>query len=404
MIRYKWLVLKNNFENIIIYPFILIGRTIALLLKKEKEHDHFYFFPFFHIGGAEKVHYLIAQATATNDSIIYFTRKSKGRHFVNEFEKIGCRIKDISMFTDNRWIFPINLIFRGLISHKINAQDKKPLVFNGQSNFGYKISPWIKKDIIQIDLIHALNTFSVIRISFLRFYIKSVTISNEIIEKHQALYQKYKVPEVIIHNIIAIPFGISLPPKKEKKFKKNQLRVLYVGRGSLEKRIHLIAKMAMEIHKIDKTIIFSFAGDVESFIPKNLHSHCQFLGVIHNEQHLQKIYEENDILIVTSSTESGPLVIMEAMTKGLSIISTVVGIVPDHVKNNENGFLFSNINNEQKIIEEGVYFIRVLQANRKLLEEISLNNINHSYTKFGMDKFNNEYQQLFLELKAKRPG
>lgn len=377
-----------------------MGRVIASLSKNKTEYSAYYFFPFFHIGGAEKVHYQIIQATATKDSIIYFTRKSKGRHFIHEFEKAGCVIKDISRFTDNKWIYLFNFIFRGIISHKINSQKVKPLVFNGQSNFGYKLSPWISKDVPQIDLIHAFNTFTEIRIPFLRFYKKSITISREIVDKHQKLYLSYQMPLSIIKNLGYIPFGILLPPRKEKVIQPGHLKVLYVGRGSPEKRIHLIALMAKKIAATAKNITFSFAGDVESFIPPDLHPYCHFLGVIHDENDMQLVYEQHDVLMVTSSTESGPLVVLEAMIKGLAVISTAVGIVPDHIVNGKNGFLFSDIINENTILEEGIHFIETLSSNQEFLETISRNNIDYAYQAFGMDKFNENYQKLFQEIRA----
>jgi hypothetical protein len=38
----------------------------------KKEYRVFFFFPFYHTGGAEKVHAQIANATGGNDCIIFF--------------------------------------------------------------------------------------------------------------------------------------------------------------------------------------------------------------------------------------------------------------------------------------------------------------------------------------------
>ena len=46
-----------------------------------------------------------------------------------------------SKFTDHKEFYFLNLIFRGIVSGYINKQKEKPIVFNGQCNFGYKISP-----------------------------------------------------------------------------------------------------------------------------------------------------------------------------------------------------------------------------------------------------------------------
>src|SRR5687768_9146337 len=117
------------------YPFILMGRIIAKANPLKKEYETFYFFPFYHIGGAEKVHAQIAKATGDKDCIIFFTRRSANNLFYEEFRQSGCEMKDISRYTDNKWIYFVNIIFRGIISYYINSQKTRPLVFNGQCNF-----------------------------------------------------------------------------------------------------------------------------------------------------------------------------------------------------------------------------------------------------------------------------
>jgi hypothetical protein len=154
----------------------LVGRLIAYLNPLKKEYRVFFFFPFYHTGGAEKVHAEITEAVGGSDCIVYFTRRSFNNRFLEQFKNSGCYIKDISKFTDNKWLFPLNLIHRGIISGYINHQALKPIVFNGQSNFGYKISPWINKKVKQVELIHALNTFSLIRVPYFEFYKKNITV------------------------------------------------------------------------------------------------------------------------------------------------------------------------------------------------------------------------------------
>ncbi|HYO21242.1 MAG TPA: glycosyltransferase family 4 protein, partial [Flavisolibacter sp.] len=359
---YKLLIAKRRFESLIMSPFVMLGKLWAVLDRQKEDFDIYFFFPFYHIGGAEKVHYQITQAFVGKKCIIYFTRKSKGENFLEEFKKAGFVIKDISRFTDNKFIYPFNFIFRGILSYKINHNKSRALVFNGQSNFGYKVSPWISARIPQVDLIHALSSFSKIRIPFLEFYRISVTVSQEIIDKHEHLYQKKGVPQKIRNNIHYINYGIELPERTGKTNFGRDVKLLYVGRGSEEKRIYLVARMAEAMHNLGNDLQFSFLGDVDKYVPQDLRKYCRFYGTITDQNSVDSIYREHNILLVTSYTESGPLVVMEAMARGLCIISTPVGIVNEHILPDRNGFVFSSIENETLIVEEAIGYINKFAA------------------------------------------
>jgi hypothetical protein len=132
-----------------------------------EDYDIFFFFPFYHIGGAEKVHTLISAAAKGKKAIIFFTRKSGNDFFLQDFVASGHRIIDISTYTDNKLKYWDNLVYRGIVSGFINQQSEKKMVFNGQSNFGYKLSRWINPRIPQVELIHSFSSFSYIRIPFI---------------------------------------------------------------------------------------------------------------------------------------------------------------------------------------------------------------------------------------------
>ncbi|MGI8951794.1 MAG: glycosyltransferase family 4 protein [Chitinophagaceae bacterium] len=397
---YSLIIIKRKIENVFIYPFILMGRFIALARPLHKEHETFFFFPFYHTGGAEKVHLQIAEAVSNKNSIIFFTRKSADKTFYQNFVQLNCTIKDISKFTDNKWLFFFNLIYRGIISTYINHQKNKPIVFNGQCNFAYKISPWIKKEIKQIELIHALNSFSLIRIPFLNYYTLSLTVSEEIINKHQIFYKKYQLPENIADKFSFVETKVDLPKKfTHKNFENIDLIVLYVGRGTEEKRVHLIGEVAKKICDIALPVKFILAGEVKNSMPLNLQKYCNFLGNVSDKSQLENIYQSSHILMVTSSTESGPLVTMEAMAYGLAIITTNVGFVSNYVINDENGYKINPQTKEDEIVNFMSEKIEFLYNHRELLKQMSEKNLLVAFENFGLNKFKHSYQDLFESLK-----
>lgn len=48
-----------------------------------------------------------------------------------------------------------------------------------------------------------------------------------------------------------------------------------------------------------------------------------------------------DVLMITSYTEGLPLVALEAMSRGITVVSSAVGGIPDLITHNQNGFLIS---------------------------------------------------------------
>ena len=396
---YRLLLIKRMIEDVFIFPFILTGRLVALIRPLKKQYRIFFFFPFYHTGGAEKVHSQIANATGGNDCIIFFTKRSADNRFLDEFRRSGCDIRDVSTFTGNKWLYFLNLFCRGMITGYINSQKLKPIVFNGQCNFGYKISPWIKKNIPQVELIHSLNTFSYIRIPFLPFIAKTVMISQKRIEDHKELYTRYNIPSHLLNNIVHIPNAIKLPGKTFVK-DDSTFTVLYVGRGTEEKRVKLVAETAKKLFEKKENVAFEIMGDVSGSINKSTYPFIKFHENISDEKMIHDIYSKAHVLMLTSATEGFPMVIMEAMAYGCIILSTAVGDIPYHVKNNENGFLFSNTENGSAIINEATEKIIWLKDNRPVTNQMAENNISYANHNFGIERFNKNYRDLFSSLKS----
>ncbi len=392
--NYRWLIIKRQVEDLLIFPFIVIGRLIASVKPLKEEYDIFLFFPFYHIGGAEKVHFEIAKVAGKKKAIIFFTKKSHNGFFLQNFKDSGCTIKDVSAYTDNKWMYWNNLIFRGITSAYINRQKRKTVVFNGQCNFGYKISPWVKPSIPQYELIHSFNTFSYIRIPFLPFITKTVMISKLRIDEHIAFYTTKGIPAGFASRVIYISNAIELHHAPVVK-NQSPFTVLYVGRNSPEKRLHLFLQTAQQVHAADESLQFEILGDVSESVGAADHPYIKFHGNQNSSDVINSIYANAHVLLLTSSTEGFPMVVIEAMNNGCAILATPVGDIPRHIKNNENGFLFSTVTDEKRIVQEAVAYITALKNDAALFESISKNNSNYAAVNFGIEQFNTAYNNLF---------
>lgn len=397
--KYRLFLFKRQVEDVFIFPFVLIGKIISKLVFKTEPFEILFIFPFYHTGGAEKVHSLIANTFKEKKGLILFTRKSVDDRYLDKFKASGHQIIDISKYTDNKLFYWNNLLFRGIVAGLVNQQSSEPLVFNGQSNFGYKLSPWINNSIKQIELIHAFCSFSWIRIPFIPYYSSTVMISRYAIEEHRLQYQQLGIPDFEFNKIQYITNGIAIPPNLDKATHQgSHLRVLYVGRATEEKRVNLIAYIAKEAAVHNLPIQFSMVGNVKHEIEPTYHSYIHFYGAVNNEETLYQIYKEHQVLLMTSSREGFPISIMEAMASGCTILSTPVGDIPYHVKHNQNGYLFNSVTDEEQIRTEAIDFLTFLLNNPEQINASAKLNQEYARREFDLPIFEKRYITLFEKI------
>ena len=81
----KFLILLKMKTKLISIIF-LIKYSTDLFIKLFNKKNIF-IFPFYHTGGAEKVHLDIVQSFPKKDNLVIFTNTSYNNHFLSEFEK-----------------------------------------------------------------------------------------------------------------------------------------------------------------------------------------------------------------------------------------------------------------------------------------------------------------------------
>lgn len=115
----------------------------------------------------------------------------------------------------------------------------------------------------------------------------------------------------------------------------NNLRLLFVGRLSLEKRILEFSRAFAQI-TTSSTLTLVGSGPLTDEINKVI-EHCPrivMLGEI-NSNDLTKIYSQHDVLVLVSDSEPWGLVVNEAVNHGLALmLSPQVGSSPDLLDGN----------------------------------------------------------------------
>ena len=136
-------------------------------------------------------------------------------------------------------------------------------------------------------------------------------------------------------------------------FKKDVVRIGYLGRISNEKGIENLIKLSNLMRKSSFKHELLIAGNIKDrrfasyiksilFDAKN-NSNIKFLGQI-SENEKTNFFKSVDVLVLpsTNSLEAFGIVQLEAMSFGVPVISTDIYGVRTIVKNTANGYLFRN--------------------------------------------------------------
>lgn len=123
-------------------------------------------------------------------------------------------------------------------------------------------------------------------------------------------------------------------------------KVLFVGRLAVQKNIPLLLEaVAVYLRKYGRDLRVTLAGEgelrekLEAQVSRlGLAGNVTFAGALHGEQ-LEAAYQDADLLALTSNQESFGLVFIEAMTKGVPIVSVDIPAVGNVVENGVNGVL-----------------------------------------------------------------
>ena len=378
----------NNLERVLGYPFYYTGVLADKIAHWNNPGSLFFFFPHFHTGGAEQVHLDILRIFADQNPFIIITKNSRNKTHYQAMQKSG-RLIEIYKYLNNTNRFLVKNFFYGFLASMINRHPKS-IVISANSTIFYELCYYLKESYI-IDILHGL--FGINNKHWVRAtpkINKRIVVSQAVYNSVKKIYitngfaDKYDDRLKIIHNAVPLcNFNIT-------KDLNAPLKIVFIARNSKEKRFHLYQHIAQKVIKELPGTIFYCIGNYDKTEP------AVNLGEICNRQKLYETIKDFHILILCSISEGFGLVIAEAMTCGLVPLATDVGGVKETFQDKINGILV-RVKDEQEIIGEFISYLKELDANRELLQQMSNSAREYVQEHFNYDRFKVEYTKVVEE-------
>ncbi len=247
----------------------------------------------------------------------------------------------------------------------------------------------------------SINTLESVN-DFLRFPLKVVhsitcTLVDKIIVYGNGVINEYSLDKWMNKIVIGHEHFIDFNKFKLKnEYHTRNLIVGFVGRFNAEKGILQLIRAIPDVILENSGLEFLIIGDgdlsntIRDYVfSKNLESKVTMPGWIPHDS-LPDFLNQMKLLVIPSDTEGLPNIMLEAMACGTPVLASPVGVIPDLIRNEVNGFILKN--NSDVCISKNILKI----ISHPLLDGISINAIqairdNYSFekTKLGFEKIIN---------------
>lgn len=340
------------------------------------------------VGGADVVHARIAQSVAEVSPWIYLTLPTWPQPFAVNFPA-SARLE----FVGRRCTGPARRFFHiGRLAALINAHER-PTVLGGNSRFFYELTALLRPHVRCIDLVHALASVEHFSLPYAPRLDARVFINAGVRDDVAAIYDQAGLEPALKQRMRVIENCVDLPPPPPPK-PEGPLRVLYVGRGAPEKRVHLVGRVASACADAGIAAEFTLVGDVNELLDPADRQYCRFTGLLDNPALIHEHYAAAHVLLLTSRSEGFPVVVMEAMAHGVVPVCSNVGGMPAHVLPGETGELLPA--EEAALVPAAVEALRKLAADRGRLAAMAAAARARAEQHFTPERFVGRWRELLL--------
>lgn len=156
----------------------------------------------------------------------------------------------------------------------------------------------------------------------------------------------------------------------------NQIKLVFAGSLHGHKNHHFSLVNNPIYLKNEQTEIYN---EINEFVENAPKYNAQYLGLIGVTEKIDT-FRKSNLFVLPSHTEGLSMACLEAMAMGLPIIVTPVGVMPEVIRDGENG-LITPVGDYFKLAEN----IEYLYKNRELCKKMGKNNIQHVRENFNIE-------------------
>lgn len=376
------------------------------LIELEKEKSNLiFFFPSYHMGGAEQVHLDILSAFQEWNPVCILTGNSNDNHFEKEFREKS-RLINLGQYKSTYYKF-----YAKKVANIINKKENVT-VFGCNSSLFYYMLPHLNSNIKVVDLLHAFSpeykkSSEKISLPYISHIHKRIVLGEKTFNDYKQQYIENNLDLSLLSRVRIIPNKVDIPDRYIKQANTLCKKALFVARYSPEKRVELLLDIAKVCYENNLPIEFDIVGDFPTNLTKLPNVHI--LGVL-NKSDLNLLYQNADFILVTSWREGLPMVILEAMAHGVVPISTNIGEISSCISDFENGVIITDksieyytegnekyqqeyLNTTNKFFQE----LKKLIQNDTLSKQLSRNAYETVKQRFSVEKFNQAYREAIFK-------
>lgn len=345
-----------------------------------------------------------------NILVIGFDQTSKGgiasvvntlvEYFENDIE-ISYSMLKTTHYKDKRGFHQFYILFSSLMKFIFFLNTKRIDIIHIHASYGFSfyrkllfffISKLFRKKVIFHIHSSKFYEFYLQRNAFIKYVIlKSdlvIVLNQDWLTKLTEKYPNAKIEK--IYNPIKLDNQLSFLQKNRGEF----LQILFMGFYIKEKGILDLIEVSKSF--INKPIKFIFCGkgDLNFEINEAAKSNNNIInmGWVDGSTKV-KLFKESDVLILPSYNEGLPISILESMKYSLPVISTNIAGIPEQIKNDVNGYLYTpgDLRHLENIISS---FYSFHQTKLNQLRENSFLSVD----KFSVERISNKLKIVYKNL------